>query len=134
MDSQAQLSRRERQIMDVIYRMGEATAEQVRLELPDSPANASVRTLLRILEAKGQLVHRREGKQFIYSPVMSPEAVGHSVLRTITRTFYQGSPHKTLAALLSMSRAELSRQELDELKGLIEAYEEAGQQDAVVRV
>lgn len=124
MESQQNLSRRERQIMDVIYRLREATAEQVRRELSDNPANASVRTLLRILEAKGHLVHRREKKLFIYSPVVPPEAAGHSVLRLITRTFYQGSPHKTLAALLSMSRTELSLEELDELKGLIEEYEE----------
>lgn len=126
MDLQLNLSRRERQIMDVIYRLEQATAEQVRADLPDQPGNASVRTLLRILEAKGHLTHRRDKKQFVYSPVVSPEAAGHSVLRTITRTFFQGSPHRTLAALLSMSQSELSRQELDEMKELIERYEGAG--------
>ncbi|MFA6108200.1 MAG: BlaI/MecI/CopY family transcriptional regulator [Candidatus Latescibacterota bacterium] len=134
MDSQRNLSRRERQIMEVVYRLREATAEQVRQELPDNPANASVRTLLRILEVKGHLVHRREGKLFIYSPVVTPEAAGRSVLRTITRTFYQGSPHKTLAALLSISRTELSREELDELKEQIEQYEETRTGDRLTPV
>ena len=121
----AQLSRRERQIMDIVYTLGEATAEQVRERLPDTPGNASVRTLLRILEDKGQLRHRQENKCFIYRPVLSLEMAGSSALKNIINTFFQGSPQKTLVALLSLSREELSTIELDDLNIMIRKYEES---------
>ena len=118
------LSRRERQIMDIAYQLGEATAEEIRERLPDQPHNASVRTLLRILVDKGHLVHRREKKRYIYSPVVAQDKAGASALKNVVQTFFQGSPQKTLTALLSISRDSLSAEELEQLRAFVEKREE----------
>ena len=118
------LGRRERQIMDIAYQLGEATAEEIRERLPDQPHNASVRTLLRILVDKGHLVHRREKKRYIYSPVVAQDKAGASALKNVVQTFFQGSPQKTLTALLSISRDSLSAEELEQLRAFVEKREE----------
>lgn len=115
------LSRRERQIMDIIYRLGQASAEEIRAHLTDAPHNASVRTILGILVKKGQLRRQREKRRYLYTPVVRKDQAGTSALKNVVQTFFQGSPQKTLTALLSMSRDELSAEELDELRALIEA-------------
>lgn len=118
------LSRRERQIMDIVYRMGHASAEEIRAHLVDAPHNASVRTLLGILVNKGQLRRHREKRRYLYTPTVAKDQAGASALKNVVQTFFQGSPQKTLTALLSISGNELSKEDLDELKVLIEKREE----------
>lgn len=114
------LSRRESQIMNAIYHLGAATAEEIRAHLPDPPSNSSVRVLLRILEEKGHLTHERDGVRFVYRPTVSPEKAGRSELGQLKKTFFGDSVPSVVAALLSMSREELSREDLDALAQLIE--------------
>ena len=113
------LSKRERQIMDVVYRLGEATAADVTAELPDPPTYTTVRGLLRILEEKGQLRHREEGTRYVYFPSTPRDAAGQSVLTHVVRTFFDGSPARAMAALLG-SAADMPRAELDRLAELVE--------------
>jgi len=113
------LSRRERQIMDVVYARGEVTAAQVCAELPDAPSNTAVRTLLRILEDKGHLKHRQDGLRYVYQPSRRRGAVGRSALTRVLRTFFDGSLEKAVAAHLGDSAADLSDDELDRLANLI---------------
>ncbi|HSA55885.1 MAG TPA: BlaI/MecI/CopY family transcriptional regulator [Gemmatimonadaceae bacterium] len=114
-----QLSRRERQIMDVIFRRGSATASDVHAGLPDAPSYSAVRAMLRILEEKGHLTHTSDGPRYVYAPVMSRSAARQSALRQVVRTFFDGSASKAVATLLDMSGGNLSEQELQELEALI---------------
>ena len=114
------LSRRESQIMDIIYALGEATAAEVLDQLLDPPRNASVRATLRTLEEKGYLKHRKEGRSFVYSPAISPEVAKRSMFRNIVNVFFGGSTPKTVTAMLNMSADELSNEDLDELSEFIE--------------
>lgn len=115
------LSRRERQIMDVIYAAGEATAAAaVMAALPDPPGYSAVRALLRILEEKGHLRHRSSGGKYVFIPVRPRDRAGKSALRRVLRTFFDNSAAKAVAALMDVSDAELSDQELAELSQLIE--------------
>jgi predicted transcriptional regulator len=109
------LSRRERQIMDVIYRLGRASAADVHARLPDPPAPTAVRTLLRILEEKGHLRHEREGTRHIYLPTVPQEAARESALRHLMRTFFAGSASAAVAALLDASDGELTDAQREEL-------------------
>jgi predicted transcriptional regulator len=113
------LSRRERQIMDVVYRRGEATAADVAAELPDPPTYTTVRGLLRILEEKGHLRHREEGTRYVYFPSTPRDAAGHSVLAHVVRTFFDGSPARAMAALLGSSTTHVPPAELDRLAELV---------------
>ena len=113
--SEPELSRRERQIMDLVYRFEEATAEQIRAHLPNAPGNASVRVMLRILEEKGFLQHRREGRRFVYHPTIPAEQASTSATKRLIETFFEGSMSKAVVAMLSMSSSELSQEELDAL-------------------
>src|SRR5437870_3887177 len=106
------LSRRERQIMDVVYARGEATAVEVHAELPDPPSKTAVRTLLRILEDKGHLKHRQDGLRFVYQPSRRRGTAGRSALARVLHTFFDGSLEKAVAAHLGDSAAELSDDEL----------------------
>ena len=114
------LSRRERQIMDVVYRTGQATATEVLAALPDPPSNSAVRAMLRILENKGQLRHVPNGTQYVYKPTLPRERAGKPALENVIDTFFDGSAEKAVAALLDLSRSELSSDELDRLSLLIE--------------
>ncbi len=118
---QNQLSRRERQIMDVLYRLGEAGAAEVVDHLPDRPAYNSVRVTLGILERKGAIRHRREGNRYVYSPTVPAEAVRESALRHLVRTFFRGSPSKAVLTLLDSPSTQLSTDELNELAAWVEA-------------
>lgn len=122
-----QLSRRESQIMDVVFQLGEATAAEILDHLPDPPSNSAVRTLLSILEAKGHLTHRREGVRYIYMPTLAPDEAKQSVLSHLTDTFFGGSVPKVVAALLSTN--DLSGKELDELAQLIREAQKEGKPD-----
>jgi predicted transcriptional regulator len=116
----ADLSRRERQIMEALYQAREASAEAVRAALPDPPSNSAVRATLRILEEKGEIERRRDGRRYLYRPVVRPEQARRSALQHLKETLFGGSVTRTVAALLSTSRDELSDDELDQLSALIE--------------
>src|SRR5215207_1353437 len=103
----AALSRRERQIMDVVYRRGAASAAEVLADLPDPPGYSAVRTLLRILEDKGHLRHRDEGGKYVYTPTRPREQAGRSALRRVLSTFFQNSTADAVAALLAVSDGKL---------------------------
>lgn len=113
------LSRRERQIMDVIYAMGEATALEVHAALPDAPSRTAVRTILRILEEKGHLSHRQDGIRFVYRPCRARESAGPSALQRVLRVFFDGSIEKAVAAHLHDPDAALTSEELNRLASLI---------------
>ena len=119
MDEQSQLSRRERQIMNVIYARGEASAAEVWEALPDRPSRTAVRTLLRILEEKGRLRHRKRGRQFIYRPTRPRTRAGRSALQGVLETFFDGSLEKAVAAHLADPGVKLAPEELERLARLV---------------
>jgi predicted transcriptional regulator len=119
-------SRRERQIMDVIYRLGQASAAQVAAELPDPPSYSAVRALLRILEDKGHLTHVEEGGKYVYSPTRPRDSAGRSALRRVLETFFDNSAEKAVAALLDPSDPGITPEELDRLARLIEQARKDG--------
>jgi predicted transcriptional regulator len=114
-----QLSKRERQIMDAIYRRGRATAAEVRSEIPDAPTYTTVRGLLRILEQKGHLRHEEHGTKFIYSPSLPRAAAGASILSHIVRIFFDGSAASAMAAMLGSSERSLNDAEVERLSELV---------------
>ena len=115
-----ELSRRERQIMDIIYASQEASARDVLDSLPDPPSYSSVRALLRILEEKGHLKHRADGPRYVYRPTRPRGAAARSALRRVLNTFFEGSAARAVAALLDASDAELTDDELTRLARLID--------------
>jgi predicted transcriptional regulator len=121
-----QLSRRERQIMEAIYRAGQATATEVLESLPDPPSYSTVRALLRILETKGHLRHVADGTRYVFLPVVAPDRARRSAIQSLLETFFEGSREKAVAALLDASRSELSETELDRISQLIENAREEG--------
>ena len=120
------LSRRERQIMDVVYAGGEASAAVVVERLPDPPTRTAVRTLLRILEEKGHLKHRKQGREFIYQPTRARHRAGRSALRGVLATFFEGSLEKAVAAHLADPAAEPTPEELKRLSRLIRDAKKRG--------
>lgn len=114
------LSRRERQIMDVVYAASEATVAEVMAKLPDPPGYSGARALMRILEEKGHLRHRNVGGKYKYSPMHPRDRAGKSALRRVMKTFFNNSASKAVAALMDVSDAQLSDQELSELAQLVE--------------
>jgi len=118
------LSRRERQIMDVVYRMERATAAEVLAGLPDPPSYSAVRALLRILEEKGHLRHEQEGPRYVYLPTLSRDKARTSALRQLVQTFFDGSPAQAVAALLGEPNARFTDAELDRLAQMIEQARE----------
>jgi BlaI family penicillinase repressor len=119
MDGQDQLSRRERQIMTLVFSQGEASATDVWQRLPDSPSRTAVRTMLRILEDKGQLQHVKRGREFIYQPVQPRHDAGQSALGSVVRTFFDGSLERAVAAHLADPAARPSDEELRRLASLV---------------
>ena len=113
------LSRRERQIMDVIYREGQATATEVLAAIADPPGYSAVRAMLRVLENKGHLRHVPDGTRYVYRPTLARDRAGKPALENVLRTFFDGSTEKAVAALLDLSRSELSAQDFDRLSELI---------------
>jgi predicted transcriptional regulator len=123
---QLHLSRRERQIMDVLYRRGHATAAEVHQDLPNRPSYSAVRAMLRTLEEKGHLRHEAEGPRYVYRPTVSVERAKRSALRHLLETFFEGSAEQAVAALVEGSAATLNQQELDRLSRLIEEAKKKG--------
>ena len=115
------LSRRERQIMDIVYREGEVSAAQVQEEMPDPPSYSSVRTHLRILEEKGYLTHREEGQRYVYRPTTPRAKARTSALARVLETFFDDSVETAVAALLDLKSTRLSDEELDRQSRLVEA-------------
>ena len=114
------LSRRESQIMDIVYRLGEASAEEVRRNIPDSTSYNAVRVTMKILEDKGHLTHRMQGARHVYRPRVSVEKAKRSVLRHVLTTFFGGSTPKAVSTLMDMSASDLSDEELEEMARLLE--------------
>lgn len=120
------LSRRERQIMDLLFQQGAATAAEVRDGIPDAPSYSAVRALLRTLEEKGFVTHREDGPRYVYAPTVARDAARRSALRHLVQTFFDGSATQAMAALLDLSDRTLSREELDRLAQLVERSKEEG--------
>jgi len=120
MAAREELSRRERQIMDVVYARGAATADEVVAGLADPPTRTAVRTFLGILEEKGLLKHEKRGRAFVYKPTRAPGQVGRSAFRRVVETFFGGSLEKALAAHLTDPGAKISDEEIERLRTLIE--------------
>ena len=118
MSSPDTLSRRERQIMDVLYARGSATAAEVQEALPDPPSYSAVRALLRILEAKGHIRHSQEGPRYVYVPQVPRDRARRSALKRLVSTFFEGSAAQAAAALIGTER--LSKAELARLSSIIE--------------
>lgn len=122
----AVLGARERQIMDAIYQIGEASVADVLARLPDPPSYSAVRTMIRSLEAKGLLRHRQEGTKYVYRPAHSREAAKRSALAHLLKTFFGGSAADAAAALLDPSVAKLSDDEAERLERLIRQARQEG--------
>jgi predicted transcriptional regulator len=118
--AQTQLSRRERQIMDVVYRLGKATVTDVLERLPDPPSYSAVRALMRILEEKGHLSHEQDGPRYVYLPTVPRDAAQASALSHLVRTFFGGSAEAAVAALLDLPEHGMSEGELSRLSRLID--------------
>jgi predicted transcriptional regulator len=113
------LGRRERQIVEVLHRLGQASAAEVRRQLPDPPSYSAVRGMLRYLETKGHVVHERAGARYIYRPAVEPERARRSALQHLVRTFFAGSRGRAAVALLESPTAELAEADLRRLSELI---------------
>ena len=120
------LSRRERQIMDVIFARGQASAAEIQKALPDPPSYSTVRTQLRVLEEKGFVVHQEQGPRYLYSPTVSPEKAKNSALKHLLRTFFDNSAEGMMSALLDLPDSDLTDQDLDRLSDLIEKARREG--------
>jgi predicted transcriptional regulator len=114
------MSRRERQILDILYRRGRATAAEIQAALPDPPSNSATRALLRILEDKGHIRHESDGPRYVFLPKVSRQKARTVALKHMLSTFFDGSAAEAAAALVDGSAAKLSAQELDQLQALIE--------------
>ena len=121
------LSRRERQIMDIVYRRGKATAAQILADMPDPPSYSAIRALLRILVDKKHLHHRADGPRYVYSPAVPRQKARARALAQVVDTFFEGSALKATSALLGSSQRKLTKVELDELSALIDAARKRGQ-------
>ena len=119
------LSRRERQILDVVYALGRASALQVMAKLPDAPSKTAVRTFLRILEEKGHLVHEEEGRTYVYRPCRPRERAGSGALRRVLDVFFGGSLEQAVAAHLGGSAGDLDEAELKRVASLIQQASKA---------
>lgn len=115
----ARLSRRERLIMDILFRLGRATADEVMRELSGEPSSSTVRTQLRVLESKGHVRHEEVGRRFVYTPVAPRASVRRSALRHVIDTFFDGSTEKVVAALVGGEVAKLSDDELARIASLV---------------
>lgn len=122
------LGSRERQIMEIIFRRGRATAVEVLEDLPDAPSNSAVRGMLRLLEEKGHLRHEFDGPRYVYLPTADPERISRSAVRHLVRTFFDNSAGSAVAAMLGMYEARLGDEDLDRLEDMItQARQKGGQ-------
>jgi BlaI family transcriptional regulator, penicillinase repressor len=120
------LSRRERQILDILYQRGQATAAEVQSALPEPPSYSAVRALLRILEEKRHVRHEQDGPRYVYLPTVARDNAQRSAMRHLLRTFFDGSAEQAISALLDDSSATLSPAELDRLARMIDTARKSG--------
>jgi predicted transcriptional regulator len=120
------LSRRERQILEILYERGKASAAEVRQAMPDAPGYSAVRALLRVLEEKGHVRHEEQGPKYVYLPVVPRNKARRSAVKHVMDTFFAGSPEQIVAALLDVSAARLTREELDRMAAMIEQAKREG--------
>ena len=120
------LSRRERQILDILYQRGQATAAEVQSALPEPPSYSAVRALLRILEEKGHIRHEQDGPRYVYLPTIARDNAQRSAMRHMLQTFFDGSAEQAISALLDDSSAKLSSAELDRLARMIDTARKSG--------
>lgn len=121
-----QLSRRERQIMDILYQRGKSSASEVREAMPDAPSYSAVRAMLRILEEKGHVRHQAEGLKYVYLPTVARDKAKRSAVKHLLGTFFDDSPEQIVAALLDVSSTRLTREELDRMAEMIEQAKKEG--------
>jgi predicted transcriptional regulator len=125
-DEEPALTRRERQIMDVVYRRGRATVAEVVDEMPDAPSYSAVRAMMGILEQKGQLRHEQDGARYVYLPTVSVSKAQRSALRRLVDTFFHASPRDAIAALAELPETKLTKEEQRALSRLIEQSRKEG--------
>ena len=120
------LSRRERQIMDILYRQGKASTSEVRELMADAPSYSAVRAMLRVLEEKGHVRHQAEGLKYVYVPTVARDKAKRTAVKHVMETFFNGSPEQIVAALLDVASTRLTREELDRMSQLIEDAKKEG--------
>ncbi|MDB4874814.1 MAG: BlaI family transcriptional regulator [Gemmatimonadetes bacterium] len=125
-DSPNDLSRRERQVMDILYRRNEATVAEVMADLPDPPTYSAVRSILRILMEKNLITHREDGPRYVYLPAVNTERAREDALKHVIRTFFDGSAEQAVAAVLRMSDTTLSEAEIESLRKRISTTRKTG--------
>jgi predicted transcriptional regulator len=126
MSHEGMLSARERQVLDAVYALGEATVTQVVEALSDAPSRSAVRTFLSILEKKGQLKHRRVGREYVFAPVKPRSRAGQSAVLHVIKTFFGGSLEQAVAVYLSNPKTKITADELERLESLIREAREKG--------
>src|SRR5437868_5471723 len=124
--TQHKLSRRERQIMDVLYRLGRATAADIHQAIPDPPSYSAVRAMLRVLEEKKHIRHEEKDLRYVYVPLVPREKARRSAVRHLLETFFDGSPEQAVATLLDMSARRLAADDFDRLAALVEKARQEG--------
>jgi predicted transcriptional regulator len=122
----AGLSRRERQILEILYVRGRASAAEVRGAMADAPSYSAVRAMLRVLEGKGHVKHQAEGLKYVYVPVIGPERARRTAMKHLLETFFHDEPEQAVAALLDVSSRRLKPEELDRMAALIEKARKEG--------
>ena len=122
----AGLSRRERQIMEILYQRGKASASEVLAAMDDAPSNSAVRTLLGILEAKGHVKRRAEGLKYLYTPTVARDKAKRTAVKHLLDTYFSGSPEQIVAALLDVSSTQLTNEELDRIAQMIDKAKKEG--------
>jgi len=120
------LSRRERQIMDILFQQGKASAAEVRAAMSDAPSYSAVRAMLRVLEEKGHVKHQAEGLKYVYLPVVAREKAKRSAVKHLVDTFFSDAPEQVVAALLDVSSRRLTPEELDRMAEMIEKARREG--------
>ena len=126
MSAAGNLSRRERQIMDILYQRGKASASDVREAMEAAPGYSAVRAMLRVLEEKGHVKHQAEGLKYVYVPVVARDKAKRSAVKHVMETFFNGSAEQIVAALLDGSSTRLTREELDRMSEMIEQAKKEG--------
>ena len=120
------LSRRERQIMDILYQRGKSSASEVLEAMPDAPGYSAVRAMLRVLEEKGHVKHQAEGLKYVYIPTVARDKAKRSAVKHLLDTFFKDAPDQVVAALLDVSSTRLTRAELDRMAEMIDRAKEEG--------
>ena len=120
------LSRRERQIMDILYQRGKSSATEVREAMPNAPSYSAVRAMLRVLEDKGHVRHQAEGLKYVYLPTVTREKAKRSAVKHLLDTFFHDSPEQVVAALLDVSSTRMTREELNRMSEMIEKAKKEG--------